>query len=98
MSFVLDVRPISRSSPSRCWKIKYKSRNDTAEIMPGRCRSSITAGRRHVQRSGTPQAISEDFPMAMDRWPWYQREVGTAPVAGMRCSACVIPDRSSYRR
>jgi DDE family transposase len=31
-----------------------------AEIMPGYWRSSITAGRRHVQHSGTPQAIETD--------------------------------------
>ena len=53
-----DVRPSSRSSPSMCWKIRYNSRNDTAEIMPGRCRSSIAAGQRHVQHSGTPQAAT----------------------------------------
>jgi hypothetical protein len=52
MSLVLDVRAISRSSPSMCWKIRYKSRNDTAKIMPGRRGSSITAGQRHVHHSG----------------------------------------------
>jgi hypothetical protein len=30
------VRPISRTSPSTCWKIRYSSRSDTAAIMPGR--------------------------------------------------------------
>jgi hypothetical protein len=55
MSLVEDARPISKSSPSVCWKIRYSSRGDTAEIMPGNWRSSITAGQRHVQRSGTPQ-------------------------------------------
>ena len=44
MSLVEDVRPSSRTSPSTCWKIKYSSRSDTAEIMPGRPRPSITAG------------------------------------------------------
>ena len=44
MSLVQDVPPISRTRPSMCWKIKYWSRTDTAEIMPGRPRSSITAG------------------------------------------------------
>ena len=54
MSLVLDVRAISRSSPSMCWKIRCNSRNDTAKIMPGRRGSSITAGQRHVHHSGTP--------------------------------------------
>jgi len=36
MSLVEDVRPINRSSPSMCWKIRYNSRNDTAQIVPGR--------------------------------------------------------------
>ena len=40
-----------------CWKIRYTSRSDTADIMPGRWRPSITAGQRHVQHSGTPQVI-----------------------------------------
>jgi len=55
---VVDVRPINRSSPSTCWKISYNRRNDTAEIMPGRWRSPITAGQRYVQHSGTRQACS----------------------------------------
>jgi hypothetical protein len=55
MCLVEDVRPNSKSSPSRCWKIRYSRRNDTAEIMPGRWRSSINAGQRQVQGSGTPQ-------------------------------------------
>ena len=55
MYFVEDARLISKNSPSVCWKIRYNSRSDTAEIMPRNWRSSITAGQRHVQRSGTPQ-------------------------------------------
>ena len=55
MYFVEDARLISKSRPSVCWKIRYNSRSDTAEIMPRNWRSSITAGQRHVQRSGTPQ-------------------------------------------
>ena len=33
---VEDVRLSSKSSPSRCWKIRYSRCSDTAEIMPGR--------------------------------------------------------------
>jgi hypothetical protein len=50
-----DVRPISRTSPSTCQKIKYSNRGDTSEIMPSRWRSSIVAGQPQVQRYGTPQ-------------------------------------------
>jgi hypothetical protein len=32
----VDLRPRSRSSPSRCWQIRYSRRSDTAKIMPGR--------------------------------------------------------------
>jgi hypothetical protein len=35
MSLAEDARPSSRTSPSVCWKIRYRSRSDTAEIMPG---------------------------------------------------------------
>jgi hypothetical protein len=56
-SLVEDVRPISRTSPSMCWKIRYSSRSDTAEIMPGYWRPSITAGQRPGQHSGTPQGV-----------------------------------------
>ncbi len=35
MSLVEDVRPINRRSPSRWWKIRYRRRSDTAEIMQG---------------------------------------------------------------
>jgi len=42
-----------------CWKSRDNSRNDTAEIMPGRCRSAIATGQRHVQHSGTPQDGTE---------------------------------------
>jgi hypothetical protein len=35
-SLVADVRPSSTSRPSTCWKIKYNSRSDTAEILPSR--------------------------------------------------------------
>ena len=61
---VLEAPPMSRSSPSRCWKIRYNSRIDTAEIMPNRCRSSITAGQRQVQHSGTPQAVASTATLA----------------------------------
>jgi hypothetical protein len=57
-SLMADVRPSSTSSPSTCWKIKYNSRSDTAEIMPSRWRSSIVAGQRQVQHCGTPQAAT----------------------------------------
>ena len=62
---VEDVRPISRSSPSTCWKIRYNSRNDTAEIMPGHWRSSITAGQRHVQHFWNPTVLTEVVPRAL---------------------------------
>ena len=58
MSLVGDVRPISKSSPSRCWKIRYNSRSDTVTIMPGLRWAPIAAGHRHVQHSGTPQATA----------------------------------------
>ncbi len=35
MSLVEDVWPSSMTRPSMCWKIKCRSRTDTAEIMPG---------------------------------------------------------------
>jgi hypothetical protein len=50
-----------------CWKIRYNSRNDTAEIMPGRCRSSIATGQRHVQHSGAPQVDSTPVECARSR-------------------------------
>ena len=34
MSFVADVRPSSRTSPSTCRKIKYSSRSDTLRSCP----------------------------------------------------------------
>jgi hypothetical protein len=77
------VRLSGRSSPSTCWKIKYKRRNDTAEIMPGRCDSSITAGQRHVQYSGTLQATPNGHSqlIALIGPKWYQE----APRLLLRC-------------
>jgi hypothetical protein len=51
---VEDVRPVSMSSPSTCWKTRYSSRSDMAAIMPNRWRPSITAGQQRAPRSGTP--------------------------------------------
>jgi hypothetical protein len=31
-----DVRPISRTSPITCWKMRYSNRRDTAAIMSNR--------------------------------------------------------------
>src|SRR5690242_9105852 len=46
MFWVEDVRPSSMTRPRICWKIKYRSRGDTAEIMPVRPRPPITTGQR----------------------------------------------------
>jgi hypothetical protein len=54
---VEDVRPISRTSPSTFWKIRYSSRSDTVTIMPGMRCPPITAGQRHVPHSGTPHRL-----------------------------------------
>jgi hypothetical protein len=53
---VEDVRPISRISPSTCWKSRYNTRSDTSAIMPGCLTSLITAGQGPCPTSGTPQA------------------------------------------
>ena len=39
-----DVRPISNSSPSTCWTMRYSNRSVTTTIMPDHHRPSITAG------------------------------------------------------
>jgi hypothetical protein len=53
-----DVRPISRMSPSTCWKIRYKRRSDTSAIMHGALTSLVTAGqgtrRRHLEPHRLP--------------------------------------------
>jgi hypothetical protein len=45
-----------QEQPEQVLKDQYSRRNDPAAIMPGRWRSLIAAGQRHVQDSGTPQA------------------------------------------
>ena len=67
MPLVVDVRPISRTKPSIWRKIRYRSRRDTAAIIPERLRAPITAGQRQVQGSGTPQVHS---------WRTVTRELG----------------------
>ena len=42
MSLVEDVRPISRTKPSTCWKTKYSERSDTRDHV----RRAIIAGQR----------------------------------------------------
>ena len=45
-----DVRPISRISPSTCWKIRYDSRSDTLAIVPavGRRQSLLVSDRARL--------------------------------------------------
>jgi hypothetical protein len=96
MSLVLEARPISRSSPSRCWKIRYDSRIDTAEIMPSRCRSSITAGQRQVQHSGTPQGSAVRL-----MWRSHYRRGRAGLLAGVTLEAVavgLVPDSCQIQR
>jgi len=54
-SFDEAARPVSRASPSTCWKIRYNSRSVTAAIMPDRWRAPINAGQQRVPCFRTPQ-------------------------------------------
>jgi hypothetical protein len=49
MSLAEDVRPISRTSPSMCWKIRNSSRRVTVTIMPGHWKTPIIAGRQRYR-------------------------------------------------
>jgi hypothetical protein len=60
-SLVVDVRPRSKSSPSRCRKIRYSRRSDTAEIMPvaGDHQSLLVSGRCNVLEPHRVQPAEE---------------------------------------
>ena len=92
-SSVEDVRPISRTSPSTCQKIRYSDRSDTAAIMPNRRLPLVSAP---APSSGIPQGAGEPVPRPTIflRLPGYQAGCGTSRALS---SSAATASRSCWR-